>query len=296
MTDASTKAREIGGERLIQFFDAILAEQRKRWNAPDWRLIVPIPADITNWTDIAAALAEQSRPQPEGMETTAHQRAVLLAQAETDIHSDAAGSLIAPTALADLCHDIEFLLSRTTEAKAVELETTEDECREWIGRCASLDEVGTKPNHETVRTARFARDIMALRARVQTLETVTDMQAETNAKLSSLPSAAEAVEAEALAKRATKWADARCLSQPDGAQIMRDAAAILRRSAVPSAVREWQDIETAAMEMRERAAKLIETMGENNVGMVHDINRREAAAIRALPLPVPPARKEPGNV
>lgn len=56
MSDAEKIAREIGGDALVQFFDAILAEQRKRWNAPDWRLNRQSDADRTNWRDIAAAL------------------------------------------------------------------------------------------------------------------------------------------------------------------------------------------------------------------------------------------------
>lgn len=50
------KAREIGGEALVKFFDYIQEEQRKRWNCPDWRQAPIIDADLTNWRDIAQAL------------------------------------------------------------------------------------------------------------------------------------------------------------------------------------------------------------------------------------------------
>jgi hypothetical protein len=49
-------ARALGGERLIRFFDLILTEQRKRWNAPDWRTTKLIDADLVNWADVGNAL------------------------------------------------------------------------------------------------------------------------------------------------------------------------------------------------------------------------------------------------
>lgn len=55
-TNHEWKAREIGGERLVKYFDAIQEEQRKRWNVPDWRTQPIIEADLVNWKDIARAL------------------------------------------------------------------------------------------------------------------------------------------------------------------------------------------------------------------------------------------------
>lgn len=49
-------ARLIGGNNLVKVFDAIQAQQRKRWNAPDWREQPIIDADLINWQDLAEAL------------------------------------------------------------------------------------------------------------------------------------------------------------------------------------------------------------------------------------------------
>jgi hypothetical protein len=49
-------ARELGGERLVRFFDLINTEQRKRWNAPPWREQKLIDADLVNWADVGRAL------------------------------------------------------------------------------------------------------------------------------------------------------------------------------------------------------------------------------------------------
>jgi hypothetical protein len=62
VTNNEWKAFDIGGERLIKYFDAIVAEQRKRWNAPDWRTQPIIEADLTNWNDIARALYQVCGP------------------------------------------------------------------------------------------------------------------------------------------------------------------------------------------------------------------------------------------
>jgi hypothetical protein len=63
MTPNEIKAQEIGGRALVRFFDDILTEQRKRWNAPDWRLTPIIDADLINWRDISQALAKQMLPR-----------------------------------------------------------------------------------------------------------------------------------------------------------------------------------------------------------------------------------------
>lgn len=54
-------AREIGGDALVRFFDDVQTEQRKRWNAPDWRAQPVADADRTNWRDVAAALRSYGR-------------------------------------------------------------------------------------------------------------------------------------------------------------------------------------------------------------------------------------------
>jgi hypothetical protein len=50
------KARELGGERLVRFFDLVQQEQRKRWNVPPWREQKLIDADLVNWKDVSRAL------------------------------------------------------------------------------------------------------------------------------------------------------------------------------------------------------------------------------------------------
>ncbi len=53
------KAREIGGNRLVKFFDDIQTEQRKRWAAPSWQTQPITDADLVNWADISRALIKQ---------------------------------------------------------------------------------------------------------------------------------------------------------------------------------------------------------------------------------------------
>lgn len=53
---AGTEARKIGGDILVRFFDAVWAEQRLRWNCPDWKEAPITEADLVNWRDVAAAL------------------------------------------------------------------------------------------------------------------------------------------------------------------------------------------------------------------------------------------------
>ena len=56
MRDNEAKAREIGGDLLVRYFDLIQGEQRLRWNCPDWRTQPVFEADLVNWRDVAAAL------------------------------------------------------------------------------------------------------------------------------------------------------------------------------------------------------------------------------------------------
>jgi len=50
------QVREIGGQRLVCYYDRIMEQQRKRWNVPDWRTQPWIAADFQNARDVAAAL------------------------------------------------------------------------------------------------------------------------------------------------------------------------------------------------------------------------------------------------
>lgn len=63
MTRNEEMIREIGGQWLIDFYDSIQTEQRKRWAVPDWRTQQWIDADFTNARDTAAALKQMFRKE-----------------------------------------------------------------------------------------------------------------------------------------------------------------------------------------------------------------------------------------
>lgn len=50
------RVRQVGGQRLVDYYDAILEAQRRRWQAPDWRHQPWVGADFQNAADTAAAL------------------------------------------------------------------------------------------------------------------------------------------------------------------------------------------------------------------------------------------------
>lgn len=57
MTVNEARVLVIGSQPLVDFYDAIWREQRKRWNAPDWREQPWSEADFVNAKDTAVALA-----------------------------------------------------------------------------------------------------------------------------------------------------------------------------------------------------------------------------------------------